>query len=248
MKNKISIVTICYNCKDDLEMTIKSVISQTYSNIEYVVIDGGSTDGTLDVVEKYKEHFAFCVSEKDDGIYDALNKGVQHCTGDWILCLNAGDILYDDKVLSDILEKDIPDKISFLYSDLEVYGVDGKKLIFETNRQKGNLHHQNAIYRRSLHERYGYYIVTHPYIISDLLFFLAVPQEQFLKIGRLISKVKYGGISCQGHWVEKQASAAKVIYGYETIPHIFYLYMRICFYEWRKEVKNKIRKMLGLTK
>lgn len=245
--NKISIVTICYNCKDDLEKTINSVIAQTYHEIEYVVVDGASTDGTIDVLQKYRPYLDVCISQKDNGIYDALNKGIRHCTGEWILCLNAGDELYDKNVLSDVFAKEIPNDISFLYSDVEVQYEKGNTELLTANRKKGNVHHQNAIYRRKLHERYGYYIETHPYIISDLLFFLAVPQEQFHKIDRLISKVKYGGVSCQ-QWVYKQVLAAKVIYGYETIPHIFFLDICMGFSFWRAKIKNKLLDWLKISK
>ena len=73
--DKISIITICYNCMDDLRMTVESVISQHYPDKEYIIIDGGSTDGTLDVIRQYEEHITSYVSEPDNGIYDALNKG-----------------------------------------------------------------------------------------------------------------------------------------------------------------------------
>ena len=246
IKDKISIVTICYNCKEDLEKTIKSVVSQTYPNIEYIIIDGGSSDGTLGVLEEYKEHFAFCVSEPDDGVYDAMNKGIRHCTGEWILCLNAGDVLYDEAVLSKIFEKKISDDISFIYSNVTVYHENGDDELLVANRHNGDVHHQNAIYRRNLHARYGYYIVTHPYIISDLLFFLAVPEEMYQKTDILISKIKYGGISCQPGCAE-QVSAAKVIYGYDTIPHIFYMYVRLHFSLFRKNVKDRINRLLRLS-
>ena len=114
------------------------------------------------------------------------------------------------------------------------------------NRHNGDVHHQNAIYRRNLHARYGYYIVTHPYIISDLLFFLAVPEEMYQKTDILISKIKYGGISCQP-WCAEQVSAAKVIYGYDTIPHIFYMYVRLHFSLFRKNMKDRIKRLLRLS-
>ncbi|WP_140410042.1 glycosyltransferase, partial [Escherichia coli] len=80
---KISIVTVVYNAANDLEVTINSVLKQTYKEIEYIVIDGASTDGTLDVLEKFKDKITTVVSEKDNGIYDAMNKSLQYVTGDW---------------------------------------------------------------------------------------------------------------------------------------------------------------------
>ena len=84
IKDKISIITICYNCASDLERTIKSVLTQTYSNIEYIIVDGGSTDYTPQVIDKYKDRIKCIISEPDDGIYDALNKSIRKASGEWI--------------------------------------------------------------------------------------------------------------------------------------------------------------------
>ena len=80
---KISVVTVCYNAVNDIEKTILSVINQTYPNIEYIIIDGGSTDGTMDIVNKYKDKIDVIVSEPDKGIYDAMNKGARKSCGDF---------------------------------------------------------------------------------------------------------------------------------------------------------------------
>lgn len=91
---KISIITVVYNAAALIERTIKSVLSQTYSNIEYVVIDGASSDGTFEIIEKYSSQIALIHSGKDNGIYDAMNRGLKDATGDFVLFLNAGDELY----------------------------------------------------------------------------------------------------------------------------------------------------------
>jgi glycosyltransferase involved in cell wall biosynthesis len=235
MNNKVSIITICYNCKADLEKTMASVVAQTYTEKEYIVVDGGSTDGTADLLEQQRDNIDVCISEPDDGIYDALNKGVSRATGEWIICMNAGDVFYDDDVLSRVFANPIPQDKTFIYSDFELDHGNGKHEHRTCNRLTGDIHHQNAIYRRSLHQRYGYYIVTHPYIVSDLLFFLAIPAEQYLKTDHVIALVKADGISCQ-LWASQQAWAAKVVYGMETIPHIFYRDMRMRFGLWRRKI------------
>ena len=102
---KTTIVTVCYNAVDNIENTVLSVISQTYNNIEYIVIDGGSNDGTIEIIKKYSENITRWISEPDKGIYDAMNKGIQISTGDYILFLNAGDSLYSKNTISDVSKK-----------------------------------------------------------------------------------------------------------------------------------------------
>lgn len=99
---KISVVTVCYNAVKDLERTMLSVLNQTYDNVEYIVIDGGSTDGTVEIIKKYADRLAYWVSEPDKGIYDAMNKGIKVATGEWINFMNAGDELYSTTTLSEI--------------------------------------------------------------------------------------------------------------------------------------------------
>ena len=101
---KISIVTVTYNCVDTIEQTICNVLKQTYPNIEYIVIDGASTDGTKEVIEKYADRLAYWVSEPDSGIYDAMNKGVKAATGEWILFRNSGDYFFKPTTVEDVFE------------------------------------------------------------------------------------------------------------------------------------------------
>ncbi|WP_370526631.1 glycosyltransferase [Pedobacter sp. HDW13] len=99
---KLTVITIVYNNVRDIERTLKSVLNQTYKKIEYIVIDGASTDGTLQVVEQYKNQVSKIVSEPDKGIYDAMNKGLAIATGDYVLFMNSGDELYDQHTVEDV--------------------------------------------------------------------------------------------------------------------------------------------------
>lgn len=99
---KVSVVTVCYNVEDILEDTIKSVVSQTYGDFEYIIIDGASKDGTIDIIKKYSDKIAYWISEPDKGIYDAMNKGILAATGEYIIFMNAGDRFADSKVIEKV--------------------------------------------------------------------------------------------------------------------------------------------------
>lgn len=120
-QDKVSVVTVVYNAVSIIEETIKSVLSQTYSNLEYIVIDGGSSDGTIDVIRKYEDRISIFISEPDKGIYDAMNKGIDKSTGNWINFMNAGDFFYSTSSVSEIF--DIPEddysKYAAVYGDAE---------------------------------------------------------------------------------------------------------------------------------
>ena len=101
---KFSIITINYNNKDGLERTVKSVISQTFQDFEYIIIDGGSTDGSVDVIKKFADRIDYWVSEPDKGVYNAMNKGIQQAHGDYLNFMNSGDCYYDKYRLEKIMK------------------------------------------------------------------------------------------------------------------------------------------------
>ncbi|NDW11790.1 glycosyltransferase [Bacteroides sp. 214] len=105
MSSLITIVTVSYNAASTIEATILNVINQTYKNIEYIIIDGGSKDDTLDIIKRYEDKISSWISEPDKGVYDAMNKGIEKATGEWILFLNCGDSFYTNTVLFDVAER-----------------------------------------------------------------------------------------------------------------------------------------------
>lgn len=124
---KFSIITVTYNAGKVLEDTIQSVITQTYKNVEYIIVDGKSTDGTMDIVNRYREHIHTIVSEPDKGLYDAMNKGIDLATGDYLCFLNAGDELHEDDTIQLIVhslngEKELPDVI---YGETAIVDEEG---------------------------------------------------------------------------------------------------------------------------
>ena len=166
---KLSIITINRNNAEGLEKTLKSVASQTFRDFEYVVIDGASTDSSVDVIKKYESQFAHLkwVSEPDTGIYNAMNKGIRMAEGDYIQILNSADILASDDVIekmTDALEKrSYPD---ILYGNMIKDSVNGKKIrdkSFAGSKPTmfdfihGTLNHDPAYIKRSLFQKFGYY-------------------------------------------------------------------------------------------
>ena len=114
----VTVITIAYNCAAFIEETMLSVLNQTYSNIEYIVIDGGSTDGTLDVIRKYDHAIDYWISEPDRGIYDGINKGVRASTGQWLNCMNVKDAFASDDTVQTVADRYLNSGARFIYSDV----------------------------------------------------------------------------------------------------------------------------------
>lgn len=114
---KVSIITVVRNAVSKIEPTLLSVFTQNYDNIEYIVIDGDSTDGTVDVINRHKNQISILISEPDEGIYDAFNKGVMLATGEWIAIMNAGDVFVDNDVLAKIFATKHYNDVDILYGD-----------------------------------------------------------------------------------------------------------------------------------
>ena len=125
----ITVITVSFNCKEEIKTTIKSVINQSYPNIEYIIVDGGSEDGTLDVIKKYTEYIDYWISEPDKGLYDAMNKGIQLSQGKWIIFLNAGDTFFTEKTVENVVLKTGGKNVDILYGDA-IVSFKGMEKIF----------------------------------------------------------------------------------------------------------------------
>lgn len=161
---KISIITVVFNGKSLIERTIKSVAGQTYSKIEYIIIDGGSTDGTLEIIKNYQSKITVSKSEKDNGIYDAMNKGLRIATGDYVLFLNAGDELYTTDTLTNVFS--LSHDADVYYGNTAVVNEQGivlgdrrlnppAKLTWKSLNHGMCVSHQSFIAKRSLCDLYN---------------------------------------------------------------------------------------------
>ena len=144
---KISVITVCFNSEKTIEKTINSVISQNNQNYEYIIIDGFSSDKTNEIIGKYKKYIKFWISEKDSGIYDAINKGIKKSTGDIISILNSDDIYNDNNVLNYVSEK--------FNKDLDVDMLIGNTLIKDKNTDKIIRNYTSTFFKPS-YIKFGY--------------------------------------------------------------------------------------------
>ncbi|QGY44447.1 glycosyltransferase [Maribellus comscasis] len=162
---KISIITIVFNDVKHIEGTILSVLEQTNDNIEYIIIDGSSSDGTLDVIKKYADKLSYWISEKDDGIYDAMNKGLRAATGDFIWFLNSGDQIHEKTAVDKFIQK-IDEETDVIYGETVLIDEDGNILGMRRKKAPENLTwksfftgmmvcHQSVLVRRSVAPEYN---------------------------------------------------------------------------------------------
>lgn len=203
---KISIITVCLNAENTIEDTFLSIFNQTYKNIEFIVIDGKSTDKTFKIIEKYKDKIHYFVSEPDNGIYDAMNKGIQKSTGDFIIFLNANDVFYDNLVLEKVANKLIENpEMKFLFGDVELIYKNGQEnRIKSFNNIKNcfslmcdNICHQSIFYHKSLFEKYGLYSLEYK-IYSDWEFnikCLVKNKVKAIHLPIIVSKFNLEGVS-----------------------------------------------------
>lgn len=160
MSNKISVITVVYNDVANIRATMESFFSQTWEDKEYIVIDGGSTDGTADIIKEYAPRLAYWCSEKDNGIYDAMNKGIMHATGAWINILNSGDLYNSNDVFESIFGNEI-EQYDVIYGDsIEVSNNNMKLIKANSNTSllsKSPLfRHGSSIIKAKLHKQHLY--------------------------------------------------------------------------------------------
>jgi glycosyltransferase involved in cell wall biosynthesis len=172
----ISIITINYNNKVGLEDTIKSVVEQTYSDYEHIVIDGDSTDGSKDIATTYKDRLSYYISESDTGVYQAMNKGIRKAAGDYLLFLNSGDTFYQKDVLNSV-SKIIEGGLDIYYGNVNfIDGAEAEVKQYPENLTFGffyktSLGHPASFIKKSLFENTSYYNETYK-IVSDWEFLM----------------------------------------------------------------------------
>lgn len=219
---KLSLITVCYQAAPLLEETLQSALKQTFHDFELVIVDGGSTDNTLKVLEPFREKIGTLISEKDKGIYDAMNKGIAAAKGEYVYFLNAGDAFYHEKVLEEVFSNPAVHGADFIYAKVEtrneptgVNYLNGKPVTFSMFYSHYPICHQATFTKRILFEKYG---------LFDLRFPLVADSEWFIRIFKdpAVSKVF---IDKTVAWYDIQgATYHKRMKGYREYIHVSFIH------------------------
>ena len=241
MKPKISIITVNYNEAAQLEQTLQKSIEQNYSDKEIIVIDGGSTDNSPQIIKKYSRHIAYSCSEPDQGIYDAMNKGIKKATGDWVIFMNAGDWFYDSNILHDLFSTEKHKDVDFIYGDNEIR-YQGFTRIHRANRPLSILSKTNVFSHQALFSKMEL-MKKNPFKIKysmvadfESFYFHYKEGKRFRYIPTIVSSISAGGIS------EVKANTAcrerkEIVLSQEPSLSLKYYYLSL-------EVKNNLRQLL----
>lgn len=202
---KISIITVTYNCESLIERTLESIRTQNYSNKEVIVIDGCSKDKTFDIINQFLDCIDVKVHEPDNGIFDAMNKGIAMSSGEWLYFLNAGDVFEDSNVLSKIFREKICGEVPLVYGDIKFYS-DGKdkevifqsKPFFKNNKRIKHMgiSHQGMFIRRKYAQEYLYDYTNFP-LCADYRMVTEIYEsnKNFLYKPIVVAKFLRGGTS-----------------------------------------------------
>jgi glycosyltransferase involved in cell wall biosynthesis len=199
--SKLSIITINYNNLKGLRKTMQSVVKQTWQEFEYIVIDGGSTDGSAAFIESRSEHIDYWVSESDKGIYNAMNKGILKATGDYLLFLNSGDHFYSDTILQE--NKSHLKNFDLIYFSIEFAGPKTSKIISYPQKlifsdfYVGTLCHQSTFIKKDLFGKLGLYDENLRFVSDWKFFILALFKYNcsYLKVNAILATYYLDGLS-----------------------------------------------------
>lgn len=214
---KLSIITINYNNKDGLQKTMDSVVSQKWHDFEWIVIDGGSTDGSKELIEQYQQHFSYWCSEPDNGVYNAMNKGIVKARGEYLNFMNSGDCFYDENSLC-YFDKFYNSSIDVLYADADFYDKNGKLLLkmrlpsnidvdfYMSNR---NISHQSSFIKASLFEKHLYDESYKLAADGDFFFWLLLRKYKFSHINKVLVRSDMPGLSANINVAKEETKTFK---------------------------------------
>jgi glycosyltransferase involved in cell wall biosynthesis len=246
---KLSIITVCWNNRDGLEETIHSIINQSFKDFEFLIVDGQSTDGTVDLIKQYDKNISWWVSEQDSGIYNAMNKGIQKAKGKYCLFLNSGDVLSSNGILQEVFDED--HDVDILYGNLirkkgkksyRISRYPDKLTLFNFYAPVPSIHHQASFIKRSLFDKLGFYREDFK-IISDWEFFfraIILNNCSIKHINKNISIFDSFGISSSGNNSEQELKTnTLLLYFPQRVLDDYESLMRSRS-DWKTRIKNKV--------
>lgn len=223
----ISIVTIVYNDFENIEKTIKSILSQSYNNVQYIIVDGASTDGTKEIIEKYKDSVDVFLSERDSGISDAFNKGTQLAKGEYINYMNSGDTFIDNDSLSFFVDKIVNTQADVVTAFSRF--VDSK--IPKTTlsncshiSKKAMISHQASFISMSLFEKYGLYDEDFKVRMDYEFWIRVLPKSSLYFIDEILVDYSDGGVSGQSSNINYREEIRAQIKNLKSITLLFCLF------------------------
>lgn len=196
--SKITVITVVFNGAAHIARTVESTLSQDHENTEYVIVDGQSTDGTQAIVERYGSAIDVFISEPDDGIYDAMNKGAARATGDYLLFMNCGDTFASPAVLSEALRAARGGNVPLIFGGWDRLDVGGHRTPCHASLLAGLFNHQAVLYSRSLHQRFGQYANVRGFTTADYLFFMTIVASgsvPYAELDKTLAVVDISGVS-----------------------------------------------------
>lgn len=243
----VSIITVCYNSAGTIERTIQSVVGQSYKNIEYIVIDGGSTDGTVEIIRRYASCISHWVSERDSGIYDAMNKGIRASQGELIGIINSDDWYEPDAVARIVEASDRNAEVDIFDGILRVYKGDAPQYLkgnYFENLENDMPPHSTCFVRKRVYDSVGLFDQTYR-SAADYDFLLKGKRRgvKFLCIPFVLSNFQLGGISSTLRGLTESVRIDRK-YGYISFPKMVAL---LALYHLRDIGKN-IRKRYAESK
>ncbi len=201
---KLSIITICYNIKEDIVRTCESIVNQTWQDFEWIVIDGASTDGTLEVLEKYKDRINIFISEKDEGIYDAMNKGILKASGKYLNFMNGGDEFNNEEVLIKAFSSIKDSDVYYGYVNYINLKKNRNKILFFPEYLptdfflQEHLNQQSTFIKKELFEKYGLYNTVDPNFTEvEKFIFYKRNNVQFELLPLVIANFYIGGYNSE---------------------------------------------------
>jgi len=212
---RVTVATVVYNGAADIARTLESILSQDYPNVELIVIDGGSCDGTRGIVERYGDRVATFVSEPDRGIYDAMNKAIELASGEFVLFMNCGDTFAGTGSLSAAARALEPGTPQVVFGAWQRKDEGGRLTLCCPSPAGGLFNHQSVLYSRALHNRFGSYVSARGFTTADYLFFmtlLASDSVTWRCIDETIAVIDVGGISA-GLQTFSQKHAINYLFG-----------------------------------